>query len=118
MSSAREIALAYFSAWTGKDMDQAMTYVAEDIICDAPAGRIVGKEEYRAFLGPFAQMLISSSLLAAYGDDEQAILMYDTKTPPVPSAPGAEYLTIVDGKITASRFLFDRLPFEQARAAQ
>jgi hypothetical protein len=37
--------------------------------------------------------------------------MYDTHTLPVPSAPAAEYVTVTDGKITSSRFLFDRAPF-------
>ncbi len=38
--AALTTALAYFHAWTGKDFDQAMTYVADDIACDAPAGRL------------------------------------------------------------------------------
>ena len=33
------------------------------------------------------------------------------------SAPGAECLTVSDGKITHSRFIFDRTPFDAARQA-
>jgi ketosteroid isomerase-like protein len=43
--------------------------------------------------------------------------MYDTRTRPVENAPGAECVTVRDGKIVRSRFLFDRAPFEAARAA-
>jgi hypothetical protein len=43
--------------------------------------------------------------------------MYDTGTVPVKSAPGAERVTVKDGKITYSRFVFDRAPFDAARAA-
>ncbi len=43
--------------------------------------------------------------------------MYDTETVPVKSAPGAECVTVRDGKITYSRFLFDRAPFDAARQA-
>jgi ketosteroid isomerase-like protein len=43
--------------------------------------------------------------------------MYDTETVPVASAPGAECLTVSDGKITRSRFIFDRTPFDAARQA-
>lgn len=46
-----------------------------------------------------------------------AMLMYDTKTVPVRSAPGAECVTVKDGKITHSRFVFDRAPFQAAREA-
>jgi hypothetical protein len=48
--SALDVALAYHEAWTSKDFERAMTYIADDIICDAPAGRIEGAEAYR-FMG-------------------------------------------------------------------
>ena len=116
-STALQVALAYHEAWTSKDFAAAMTYVSDDIVCDAPAGRIEGIEGYRAFMGPFVEGLQSAELIAAFGDDHTAMVMYDTKTVLVPSAPGAECVTVKDGKITHSRFIFDRAPFQAARAA-
>jgi hypothetical protein len=110
-----QVALAYHEAWTGKDMDRAMTYVADDIICDAPAGRVEGAEAYRAFMAGFVQILRGAELIAAYGDDAKAVVVYDTATEPVASAPAAECVTVADGKITYSRFIFDRAPFQAAR---
>jgi hypothetical protein len=92
-----------------------MSYIAEDIICEAPAGRIEGAEAYRGFMGPFVQILTGSSMIAAFGDEQTALVMYDTETVPVKSAPGAEFVTVEDGKITSSRIIFDRAPFEAAR---
>ena len=116
-SAALQVALAYYQAWTSKDIDAAMRHFADDVVCDAPAGRLEGVQAYRQFLGPFAQMLISTELLAAFGDQTKAVLVYDTRTPPVASGPGAECLTVRDGKIVHNRFIFDRLPFEAARRA-
>ena len=116
-SPALQVALAYYQAWTSNDIAAAMSHLAGDIVCDAPAGRIEGVQAYRQFLGPFAQMLISTELLAAFGDETKAVLVYDTRTPPVASGPGAECLTVRDGKIVYNRFIFDRLPFEAARRA-
>lgn len=116
--AALKVALAYYEAWTGKDLERAMSYIADDVICDAPAGRIEGAEGYRGFIGPFIGIVTGSSIIAAYGDENTALVMYDCATVPVPDAPGAECVTVVDGKITHSRFLFDRLPFEQVRRAQ
>jgi hypothetical protein len=116
-SPALRVALAYYRAWTGKDLDLAMTYIADDVICDAPAGRIEGAAAYRAFMGPFAQMLVGAELIAAYGDEERAVVMYDTETTLVKSGPAAECLTVRDGRIVYSRFVFDRLPFQAARQA-
>ena len=116
-SPALQAALAYYDAWTAKDLDKAMTYIADDIVCDAPPGRIDGADAYRAFMAPFVQMLISSKMIAAFGDDRTALVMYDTETVPVKSAPAAECVTVVDGKISRSQFVFDRAPFDAARAA-
>jgi len=116
-TAAMDVALAYHRAWTSHDFDRAMTYIAEDIVCQAPAGRLEGADAFRGFMGPFAQMLTRSNLVAAFGDDEKAVLMYDTDTVPVQDAPGAECLTVAGGKITHMRIIFDRLPFEAARRA-
>jgi hypothetical protein len=52
-------------------------------------------------------------MIAAFGDEETAMLMYDTETIPAKSAPAAECVTVRDGKIVYNRFIFDRLPFEE-----
>ena len=114
-SPALRTALAYHQAWTSHDLDQAMSYIADDIICDAPAGRLEGADAYRGFMGPFVEILTGSELIGAFGDDRTALIMYDTETVPVKSAPGAEWVNVTDGKITYSRFVFDRAPFDAAR---
>jgi hypothetical protein len=67
-------------------------------------------------MGPFVQILLRSQLIAAFGDDEQAVVVYDTETVPVKSGPGAEAVTVRDGRIVYSRFIFDRLPFQRPPA--
>jgi ketosteroid isomerase-like protein len=116
-SRALEVALAYYNAWTSKDLDGAMSYISDDIVCEAPPGRLEGAEAYRSFMAPFIQILRSTKMIAAFGDEETAMLMYDTETVPVKSAPGAEFVTVRDGKIIHSWFVFDRAPFEAARRA-
>lgn len=111
---ALDIALAYHRAWTSHDFERAMNHIAENIICQAPAGRLDGAEAFRGFMGPFTQILTRANLIAAFGDDTTAVLMYDADTVPVPDAPGAECLTVADGKIVHMRIIFDRLPFDAA----
>lgn len=116
-SAALPTAMAYYRAWTGHDFDLAMTYIADDIVCHAPAGRLAGAQAFREFMGPFSQIMTASEVIAAFGDERLAVLMYDAHTVPVQDAPGAECLTVVDGKITEIRIIFDRLPFAAAREA-
>ena len=116
-SQALETALAYHRAWTGHDIERAMTYIADDIVCEAPAGRLEGAAAFRGFMGPFSELLTRSELIAAFGDETTALVMYDTDTRAVKNAPGAECLTVSNGKITHMRIIFDRLPFDAARRA-
>lgn len=116
-SPALATALAYFQAWTGSDFEAAMTYIADDIVCLAPAGRLEGAEAFRNFMGPFSQIVARAEVVAAFGDDSTAVLIYDTDTVPVKDAPGAECHTVVDGRIVHMRIVFDREPFTDARRA-
>jgi hypothetical protein len=111
--------LAHHRAWTSKDLEAAMAFIADDVVLDAPPGRLTGIQAYREFLGPFAeQFLIRAEMIAAFGDEKTAMLMYDTETVPAKSAPAAECVTVRKGKIVYNRFIFDRLPFEEFQRRQ
>ncbi|MGO4250623.1 nuclear transport factor 2 family protein [Paenarthrobacter sp. RAF54_2] len=112
---AVEIAVAYHRAWTTGDLDSAIKHLAEDVTCHAPSGTMRGSAAVRAFMEPFAATLTKSALLAAYGSDDEAILMYDTANRAVPSAPGAELYRIHNDQIAEIQIIFDRLPFALAR---
>src|SRR6266513_2952481 len=64
-----------------------MTFVADDIVCDTPSGRLEGADAFRGFMEPFTKILTRAELIAAFGDDRSTLLMYDTDTVPVPHAP-------------------------------
>lgn len=112
-----ETALAYHKAWTGGDLDQAMTYIADDVICEAPFGRFEGSAAFRGFLEPFVQRLVGSTVIAEFGDERTAVIVYETTTPLVAGEPAADHLVVEDGEITQVRMIFDRLPGVEARKA-
>ncbi len=90
-SSALHTALACYQAWTSHDFDRAMTFIAEDIVCHAPAARLDGAGAFRAFMEPFTQIVTRSALIAAFGDDTTATPT-PTPTPsrcPTPRGPSA-----------------------------
>jgi hypothetical protein len=115
--SALEVSLAYYEAWTTATFNEALTHIDQSIVCDAPSGRLEGVDAFREFMEPFTKILTRSELIAAFGDDSTAVLMYDTDTVPVKNAPGAEYHKVRDGTITYIRIIFDRAPFDAARQA-
>ena len=115
--SALAVSLAYYRAWTAKDFERAMTFIDDDVVCDAPSGKLAGAAAFRGFMEPFTRILTRAELIAAFGDERTALLMYDADTVPVEHAPGAECHTVENGKITHITIVFDRQPFTEARAA-
>lgn len=114
-SAALQVTLEYFRTWTGGDFEAAMSLIAPEIVCHTPAGELTGAAAFADFMGPFAGMLRSAELLAGYGDENTAVIIYDAVTPAVADAPGAELHTVVDGRISRIKIIFDRLPFAQAQ---
>ena len=113
-SPALRTALAYHQAWTSQNLDQAMTYIADDIICDAPGARTPG---------PSSTGASSAGSCSLTGGDRAPPSattpppLFSTTPQPQPERPTAECFAVADGKITCSRFIFDRAPFDAARAA-
>ena len=80
-SSALEVAQDYAHAWTSGDIDTALSCLADDIICDAPAGRIEGLAAYRTFTAEFVALLTSSTIIKVLADDANAAIVYSFDTP-------------------------------------
>jgi limonene-1,2-epoxide hydrolase len=114
--TALEVAQAYHDAWTSHDLDKAMSYVADDIVCEAPGRRIEGAEQYRAFLGGFMTQLTGIETTARFGDDRTAVLFYYPHTSLVEDAPTAECFTVTNDKISRTVLVFDRLSFSPPQA--
>lgn len=108
---ALQTALAYHHAWTSGDLDGAMAHVSDDIVCRAPGGDINGKAAYHGYLGGFSQVMTGLTDIAAFGDDEHALLLYCPHTAATSTAPAAEHFTLRDGQIVEIQLVFDRLAF-------
>jgi predicted ester cyclase len=116
--SAQKIADEYVRAWLAGDAEKALSFIADDIVCDAPNGQIKGLEGYRQFLAPFVTALISGELIDVLGDDDHAATVYTVETPFAKDFRGMEYLTVSGGKITHVVSVFDTSPMIKARALQ
>jgi limonene-1,2-epoxide hydrolase len=112
---ALDVALAYHRAWTSRNVDEAMTHVADDVVCEAPSGLVRGIDEYRTFIGNFVPIVKGYDMIAALGDAATAILVYDLHTIPVSSGLTCECFTVEGGRITRNRLIFDATPYAVAR---
>jgi hypothetical protein len=111
------IAQAFTEAWTSGDMDTAASYVAEDVIFDGPLGHVEGKDAYIEGLKGLAQAvaLTGVRVLAAFGDESQALIMYELLTSRFGALTCAKLLTFHDGKIRTDRLTFDSHEIRKAQ---
>jgi hypothetical protein len=95
---ATAIACTYVEAIASKDIDTILEVSAEDVICTSPIGKVSGTQAFRRFHEGFARMIKSVKILAVYGDDNQAVVVYEAETHPVPHAVTVELITIRGGR--------------------
>ena len=117
-ASARKIAEDYSRAWMSGDIDKAMSYIADGIVCEAPGGTIEGTSEYREFLDGFLPILTRATITKVLADDTSAAVVYTTDTKFVLGIRAVDYAIVENGKITHVVTVFDRLPLDKARRYQ
>ena len=115
---ALRVATADHEAWTGGDLDKAMSFMTDDVVVHAPGKEINGKEEYRAYLGGFMEVMEGCTPRAAFGDDSTAVLYYFPHTPSARSAPVGECFLVESGLIKESHVVFDRLSYAPPTESQ
>jgi hypothetical protein len=110
-TKALTIARTYFDGMANKDVDTIMSVASADIVCTSPIGQTVGAAAFRGFQEGFGRMIKKLTLVAAFGDGEHAVIVYESETHPVPHAIVAEHLTIEDGKVATTTVIYDATPF-------
>jgi len=122
MSDSRAVAIAraHVEAWTNHDLEAARGNLAEDVQFFSPAANLAGIDEYMDAprgLAQFAKQVVPGSLrvIAAMGDDRNALMMYEVSTEggPIGSKlfPSAQtWLLDDDGKIKLERIVSYMVP--------
>lgn len=110
-----DVAIAFTEAWTSHDMTAAARYVAQHVAFEGPMTQAEGLQAYIEGLTRFAQMVTGLKLLAALGDDQRAMIMYDVTTVSFGTLRAAEDFVIRDGEITHDTLVFDTHEIRKAR---
>lgn len=114
--SPLDVAVAFIEAWARHDMATVAGYAADDISDEGPLAQVSGITAYLDAVGGFAELVTGMTLIAAFGDDRQAVIMYDMTTGPFGTLRAAEQLVISDGKIKTSKLVFDTHEVRKAQA--
>lgn len=109
--TAYDIVKKYHHAWTSGNIENAMSYIADDITCRAPGVDLNGKDAYQGFVDGFAPMLTGIGEIAEFAEGDRVALFYYPQTAATTTTPAAEFFTVKDGKIAKSVLIFDRLSY-------
>jgi SnoaL-like protein len=114
-SRAVTLARAHLEAWSNHDLESARRNLASNVEFFSPAGHLVGVDEYMDAprgLVQFAKQVVPGSLkvLAAVGDERNALIMYqvDTEGGPIGAMtfPSAQTWVLDEhGKIQVERII-------------
>lgn len=112
-----DVLVAFTQAWTSHDMTGAASYLAEDIVYDGPVNHLIGAGAYLQALDRFAQAVTGLDIVAAFGDEEQAVIMYQVSTEPFGTLTCGERVAVREGKIETDLLAFDTFAIRTAQAA-
>jgi SnoaL-like domain len=108
-SSALAVAVAFLDAWTAGDFEQARIRLADDFAFDGPVAHYRSADEFLAGSAPFvAQIKPGWTKVSAFGNDREALLLYDLQLRAGQPMRVADYHVVRGGRIQAETILFDR----------
>ncbi|MDO5738989.1 MAG: SRPBCC domain-containing protein [Ornithinimicrobium sp.] len=102
---------AYHQAWTSGDVEQALTYVSEDVRCFAPDESVTTKTDWRDYLAGFVPMLTGTPEHSRMADGDRVALWYFPQTEVAKTTLASELFTVREGQIVEIRLAFDRLGY-------
>jgi ketosteroid isomerase-like protein len=106
---ARQIAAAYYTAWTAGDFDELMKWVSDDVVCETPSGLLAGARSFRKFWVDFATRMVKRvELIALFGDIDSAVILYSCDLACAVDQRMAELIRIRHGRISHSLMIYDR----------
>lgn len=102
---------AYHQAWTGGDVDRALTFVSDAVRCSAPDENVTTKTAWRDYLAGFVPMLTGAPVHARMADGDRVALWYFPQTALTTTTLASELFTVRGGQIVEIRLAFDRLGY-------
>jgi hypothetical protein len=106
-NDALSIARAYHRGWTTKNFDEAIGLLSGELKVEVPINNYPTRESFAKAVAAFGSMTTHVDLLAEFGHDDQAILLYDMDVEGLGRMRVAEHFTIGDGQITRIRQIHD-----------
>ena len=101
----------YFDAWTSKDFERARSLLHDDLSFTGPFEKLDGADALMGSIQGLSQIVTGADRRGVFEQGDEAVVIYDLHTKPIPTAPVAEWYTVKGGKIASIQAFFDARPF-------
>lgn len=100
------VAKAFLAALADRDLATAGSYLDDDVTVEGPRARLRGAVQVLEAIRQFAETVTGVRVIAALGDDTQAMVLYDVETGSTGTLRVADHFVVRDGRITANLAVF------------
>jgi ketosteroid isomerase-like protein len=111
VADSAQLAEEYFDAWTRKDFERARELLDDKLKFEGPLETFSDADSFLASLKQLSGIITGAEKRKVFGDGDDACVIYDLKTAPVPSSRTCEWYRTRNGKIASISVMFDARPF-------
>src|SRR5262245_32095280 len=106
--TALDVATAFLDAFTAGDFDRVGTFLADDFTFDGPIAHYRSAADFLTGSKAFADRIQPTwAKVAAFGDENEALLLYDLTMLTGARMRIADHFIVRDGRIQAEEILWD-----------
>lgn len=106
--TSRSLAVNYYEAMARKDLATVSSYLDQNVQFVGPMAQATGKEPVLELTRRFFTMITGLTIHKSFGDDTQAVIVYDVECPaPIGTARAAVLVTFADKLITKFELFYD-----------
>ncbi len=106
----------YYTLIGEKKIEDVKKFLHPDVKFYGPLATLEGKEAVERSIYNFMKSFSSLTIKAAFGDENEAVVLYDVDIPGISSHfPGASYLTFEDDLIVRIQLYYDGSPFGEMK---
>lgn len=108
------IAKTFYTAFGEKNIETMEKYLHPDVQLITPLSQLQGKEAYLEAVTNFMAFFKALTIRAAFGEEDQALIVYDLDCSPfIENASAAALMTFQDGLIIRNELFHDTSPFNK-----
>ena len=112
----RDIAEAYYTAMSQKDLPAIEKYLHPDVVLLSPLAEVVGKGSVATSIKNFMAFFESLEIKLTFGSEDHAVVVYEVDFSNIGKIRSVALMSFKKGLISHIELFYDARPFEEKKA--